>query len=126
MANNPNQKLGRVIIKVDGDVIESFPGAEISIGGIVRKDKENANHPGHFSVSKKGGSVKAQFDIGPSTSLRAFEAMDNVTINCELDTGQTYVGAHYYCAEVPDFKDGDDSKIEVEFRGPEMEEMNVG
>ncbi|PCJ57849.1 MAG: hypothetical protein COA65_08885 [Rhodospirillaceae bacterium] len=118
------KKLGKVTIKANGEVIESYPGAEIGIGGIVRNDKDNGHHPGHFSETQKAGHVKAQFDIGPTTSLRTLEAMEDVTLICELDTGQSYVGNHFYVVEVPDFTDGSDSKVEIEFRGPPMEEMS--
>jgi len=119
------KKLGKVTIKADGKVIESYPGAEIDIGGIVRNDKDNGHYPGHFSESKKPGYVKVQVDIGPETSLRDIEAMDNVTLSCELDTGQTYVGKSYYSSGVPSFTDGSDSKAEVEFHGAPMEEMKA-
>ena len=42
--SNPNRKLGRVTIKVDGQNIESFPDAEIYTGGPKRENKENGNH----------------------------------------------------------------------------------
>ena len=119
------KKLGKVTIKANGEVIESYPGAEIDIGGTMRKDKENGHHPGHFSEEQKPCNVKAQFDIGPSSSLRAMEAMSDVTLICELDTGQSYVGSHCYVVEVPSFTDGSSGKVEVEFKGPPMEEMNV-
>lgn len=122
MNTNPNTTLGRITIKVDGAEVKSWPGAEIDKGGVVRTDKENSHHPGQFSEKQKGGSIKAKFSITADTSLEDFDAMNDVTIVSALDTGQTYVGAHYYCVEVPPFTD-EDGTVEIEFKGPKMEKM---
>ncbi|MBF0249965.1 MAG: phage tail tube protein [Alphaproteobacteria bacterium] len=120
---NPNKKLGRVTIKVNGDVIESYPDAEIDVGGAVRKDLENGNHPGHFTEALKGGSVKCAINWGAGRSTAAMNGWSDVTLVCEMDTGQIFVGNHYYLEEVPPIKS---DKVELMFRGPEMEEMSVG
>ncbi|TCS62587.1 phage tail tube protein [Varunaivibrio sulfuroxidans] len=119
---NPNKKVGRVTIKVDGDVIESHPDAEIYVGGPERTDKENGNHPGHWSEQLKAGEVKCNIDWGAGDSTAKMAAWTDVTLTCELDTGQTYVGNHYVLKAVPHIKN---DKVELEFFGPVMEEMKV-
>lgn len=120
---NPNKKLGRVTIKVDGDVIESYPDAEIYTGGTKRTNKENGNHPGHFSEMLEGGSVKCSIDWGAGRSTAAMDGWDDVTVVCELDTGQSYVGNHYVLEQVPPIST---DKMELNFFGPIMEEMAGG
>lgn len=120
---NPNKKVGRITIKVDGAAIESYPDAEIYTGGIKRTDKENGNHPGHFSEKIEGGSVTCSIDWGVGRSTAEMDGWDDVTVFCECDTGQKYVGNHFYLEQVPPIAS---EKMELTFRGPRMEEMTSG
>jgi len=119
---NPNQKLGRVTIKVDGDVIESYADAEIDTGGFEISEKENGNFPGHWSEKKTPGRVKCKIDWGESNSIEILKKWRDVTLTCELDSGQTYVGAHYTLTKIPPITT---EQVELEFYGPAMEEMTV-
>jgi len=121
--SNPNRKLGRVTIKVDGQNIESFPDAEIYTGGPKRENKENGNHPGHWAESLEGGNVKCTINWGVGNSTQAMKGWDDVTLVCELDTGQTYIGNHFVLEAIPPITT---DKVELNFFGPEMEEMKVG
>jgi len=120
---NPNQKTGIITIKVDGDVIESYPDAEIDTGGFEINEKDNGNHPGHWSEKQNPGRVKCKIDWGVGDSTEVIKTWRDVTILAELDTGQSYVGSHYTVTKVPPL--GSD-QIELEFYGPEMEEMTSG
>lgn len=123
MSNNPNQKLGLVTIKIDGENIESYPDAEIDTGGFEINEKDNGNHPGGWSEKKTPGRVKCKIDWGVGNSIAVIKTWRDVTVVCELDTGQTYVGSHYTVTKPPAIGT---EQVELEFYGPEMEEMKVG
>lgn len=119
---NPNKKLGRVTIKVDGNVIESYADAEIDPGSFEINEKENGNFPGHHSETQTPGRVKCKIDWGVGNSIETIKTWRDVTLVCELDTGQTYVGSHFTVTKVPPIST---EQIELEFFGPQMEEQTV-
>ncbi|SDH88616.1 phage tail tube protein [Roseospirillum parvum] len=118
-----SRTLGKVTIKVDGELIESYPGTEIDLGGVERNDKENGHYPGRFSETRRGFSAKPEFDVTASTDLDWFAGLSDVTLAVELDTGQTYTVPHAWCKGRPTFSDGSDSKASVQFYGPPAEKV---
>ncbi len=118
------KKLGKAVITADGAVIKSYPGATCSPGGVMRTIKKGHTVHG-FSEGDEEGYVEFEFDIGTNTSLRDIEAMDDVTVRFECDTGQVYIGAHWWAEKTPEFTDGSDSKAKAKFMGQPMEEVKA-
>jgi len=118
------KKLGKAFITVDGQRLQTYPGATCQPGGIVRSVKKGHEVHG-YSEADEEGMVECEIDIGADTSLRDIEAMSDVTVRFECDTGQVYIGAHWWSEKTPDFTDGSDSKAKVKFVGPKMEEVSA-
>ena len=116
------KKLGVTAIKLNGTHYKTYPGATCDPGGKVRN--ERVGHDVHgYSESEKAGTVEFETDLGVGDSLDSFEGFVDGTVLVECDTGQTYVGRDWWCAERPGFTDGGDSKVKVKLMGPRMEEM---
>jgi hypothetical protein len=116
------RKLGKATIKVNGTVYQSYPGASVDIGGPVRTTR--VGHDVHgFSESTRQGSLEFDMDLGVGTSLDELRQVEDATVVFECDTGQVFVGNHWWITEPPTFTDGDDSKVKVKMEGAPMEEM---
>ena len=119
---NPMKKLGKSTLKVNGQMLQSYPGATCDIGGVVRT--ERVGHEVHgFSEQDRAGSIECEIDLGADTSLTDLQAIDDATVIFETDVGITYVGNHWWCAGEISFTDGGDSKVKLKFVGPPMQEM---
>lgn len=118
------KKLGKATVRVNGAAYRSYPGATVDIGGVTRTPKVGHEVNG-FSESERQGSVEFEMDLGTDTSLADIQAIDDATVIFECDTGQTYVGNHWWNTGEITFTDGSDSKVSIKFEGPPMEEMKV-
>lgn len=116
------RKLGKAIIKVNGRVYESYPGATLDIGGPTRNPRVGHQVYG-FSEGVKEGSLEFETNLGVGDSLDALRKIDDATVVFECDTGQVYVGNHWWVAEPPVTTDGTDSKVKLKMAGPPAEEM---
>lgn len=116
---NPMKSLGKAEVTIDGDIYTAYPGAECDPGGVERTTKETGN----FSEEDKFGYVEFEIDFTPDISIREIEAKDDATVRFVSDTGQVYVGNHWYFANRGPIKDGKDSKLKIRFEGPEMKEI---
>lgn len=116
------KKLGKAVIKVNGTAHESYPGASVDIGGTTRTSR--VGHTVHgYSEGGKQGSLEFDIDLGEGDTLDTWRQISDATVTFECDTGQTYVGNHWWVTEPPTFTDGNDSKVRVKMEGPPMEEM---
>jgi hypothetical protein len=117
------KKLGKAVIKVNGTAYQSYPGATVDIGGVSRTAK--VGHEVHgFSESTRQGSIEFEMDLGADTKLADIQGISDATITFECDTGQVYVGNHWWCNGEVTFTDGSDSKVKVKMEGLPMEEMS--
>lgn len=119
MGNNPNQRLGRVVAKVDGNNLEL---REISwkLPGTKRDD---LNEGKEFTETDTGGWVKGKKYLKKGISLKQINEMDDGTLILTTDTGQTYMCSHAWSTDTPEMsKDGG----EIEFHFAEAEEMTNG
>jgi hypothetical protein len=119
------QRLGRAYIKVDGDMLESMPGAKVDVGGVSRSVVLGNNKVLGFAEKPKEAMVECEVAVGPATSLLKLAAIADATITFECDTGQTYVIKNAFLTEPPVATDGDGGKVPLKFAGDPAEEMGV-
>lgn len=118
-------RLGKAYIKTDGDLLETMPGASIDLGGVNRKVvKGNNKILGHCEEPQEA-MVECEIAIGPQTSLARINAMSDVTITFEADTGQTWVVKNAFLTAPCKATDGEGGKVPVKFAGQPAEEMGV-
>jgi hypothetical protein len=119
---NPNQVVGQVKIKIDGETLLSKPGATLEIGGATRTAQEGDNDAGAFSESTAPSKVTATLLMKKGVSLAAIRNMDNGTLTFETDIGTTYIIRNAYSAEAPVLTAGGEG-ANVVFQGPPAEEL---
>jgi hypothetical protein len=117
------KKLGKAIIKADGQILETLPGAKLDIGGDERTTVVGANSvQGYFSTPKPS-AVECEISVGKETRLASMRDWDNVTISFECDTGQLYVVQGAWLTNTPSMTASDGGKVPLTFEGPPAEEM---
>ena len=117
------KKLGKVTIKANGQVFESKKGASLDPGGVTRSAVKHDQGAGDFSEEPRESTVECTTPFGRDTSLAAINAMDNVTLTFECDTGQTYVVAGAWSDGEASLTAGDGGEVKCTFHGPAAEEM---
>lgn len=120
---NPNQLIGQVKIKVDGETLGSKPGATLEIGGANRTAQPGDHDASAFSVETMPSKVTATLLMKRGVSLTAIRDMDNVTITFEADNGKTWIIRNAYSADAPVLTAGGEG-ANVVFQGPPAEELS--
>lgn len=120
---NPNQIVGQVKIKIDGDPQESKPGAVLEIGGATRTAQRGDYQAGAFSEETAESKVTFTLLTKRGVSLAAIRAIDNATITFETDIGKVWIIRNAYSAEPPVLTAGGEGAACV-FQGPPAEELN--
>ncbi|MEX2450909.1 MAG: phage tail tube protein [Rhodospirillales bacterium] len=121
---NPFKRLGKAVIKVNGQVLESMPGATLNVGGTTRGERVTHDKV-HFSESLAHGELSMEVLYAATTDLAALGKMDDVTMTFECDTGQSFIGNHWWLAQPPELSDGPDSRVSLVFRGNPAEEVKA-
>jgi len=116
------QRLGKAYIKVDGDLLETMPGAKIDIGGVVRNPVVGSHGLLGYAEQAKEATVECEISIGPNTSLAKLAAIKDTTVMFECDTGQVFVIRNAFLVEPPVVTEGEGGKVPLKFAGPEAVE----
>lgn len=114
--------LGKALIKANGGVLATLPGAKLDPGGKVRTTVVGANGVLGFTESYRQSKLECEIGFGVGTSLKEIIDWDDITSSFECDTGQTYVISHGWCTEPPVITDNE-GKAPVVIEGPPAEEM---
>lgn len=117
------KKLGKAIIKVDGKVLQSLPGAKLDIGGDERTTVVGANSVQGFFETPKPSKLECEVTVGAETRLAEMRGWDNVTISFECDTGQQYVVQGAWLTNTPEMTASEGGKVPMTFEGSPAEEM---
>ena len=113
-----NQRLGKALIKVDGQLLESRPGAKLDIGGVVRDPVVGANSVHGFAEKIKEAVVECEISMGPETNIGAMAGWSDVTVVFECDTGQVYTVRNAWLTEPPVVTAEEGGKVPLKFAGP--------
>jgi hypothetical protein len=117
------KKLGKAIIKIDGQVLESMPGASLDIGGSERTTLVGQNEVQGFFETPKQSRLECEISVGTETRLDAMRGWDNVTASFECDTGQQYVIQGAWLLNTLALKAAEGGRVELQFEGPPAEEL---
>ncbi|OHD24769.1 MAG: hypothetical protein A2Y38_07745 [Spirochaetes bacterium GWB1_59_5] len=117
------KKLGKAIIKVDGKVLQTLPGAKIDIGGSERTTVVGANEVQGFFETPKQGKLECDITVGAETSLDELRKIEKATISFECDTGQIYVGRDWWLTNTTELTASEGGKVPLVLEGPPAEEM---
>lgn len=117
------KRLGKAIIKVDGKVLETLPGAKLDPGGMERTTVVGANEVHGFSETPKQSKCECEISVGKATSLDELRKIEAATINFECDTGQIYVIRGAWLTNTPEMTASEGGKVPLTFEGPPAEEM---
>ena len=117
------KKLGMVVIKVDGSLLESMPGAKLDIGGFERTTVVGANSVQGNYQTPKPSRVECEVSVGEETSLAEMRDWDNVTLSFECDTGQQYVIQGAWLTNSPEMTGSEGGRVPMVFEGKPAEEM---
>ncbi len=117
------QKIGMAYIKLDGQLLETMPGAKLDLGGVERATVMGSNKVLGFSSTPKEAVLECEIAVGPDTDLIAIGRSKDVTIMFTADTGQTWQIRNAWCAESPKVSDGEGGKAPLKFAGPPADLM---
>lgn len=118
-----SKKLGKAIIKVDGAVLQTMPGATLDIGGSERTTLVGQNAVQGFFETPKQSRCECEITVGTDTRLASMRGWDNVTISFECDTGQQYVVQGAWLVNTPALKAAEGGRVALQLEGPPAEEM---
>ncbi len=115
------QRLGKAIIKIGGNTLESMPGATLDPGGITRQTQIGANAVLGYTETHKQSRVECEVSLRRGVSVRDLERT-GVTITFEGDTGQVFSISDAWCMEPPVIDSGKGTARLV-YEGPAAEEV---
>lgn len=83
---------GICFIDINGSRIRSKPEAKFSPGGPIRESIMDVNgHNGQATTEIKPGEVKFTIPHGNDVDIVALQALDEVPVTFQTDSGQTYL-----------------------------------
>lgn len=118
------QVLGRARIKVDGQLLQSHPGATLDLGGVTRTSVVG-NEVYGYSEAAKQSRLECEISLNGQTRLGDLARITDAVITFECDTGQVYVIAGAWIVDPPTVTDGSDGRVPLVFEGPAAEEMTI-
>lgn len=115
--------LGRVLLKVNGRLLKSKPGASIDLGGDVRNPVVGSSSLLGHTVSYKEATIDATLVLGAGDSLEDIRNLVDGTGEFICDTGQTYMVREVTNADTLKVTEGEGGNIPVKLFGHAAEEM---
>ena len=117
------KRLGKAIIKIDGQSLETMPGASLDIGGVTRTTLVGDHKvQGQFETPKQS-RLECEISVGTQTRLSQMRGWEDVTISMECDTGQQYVVQGAWLLDPAVLKTNEGGRVPLVFEGPPAEEL---
>jgi hypothetical protein len=110
--------LGIARIKVNGELLESMPGASMQMGGLVVKEVKVGHRPYGPVYEYRPGKLSCTIVAKEATPIEDIRKLFQGLILFEGDNSITYKCSNAYLMGDPKLKDGD-GEIELEFEGDE-------
>jgi hypothetical protein len=117
------QVTGKISIRVDGQLIDSLPGATLNTGGVKREAKKGDNGVVGYSEEVVEPMVECTVAHTKSTDLTALNAITDSTITFECDTGTIYYVSGAFLTEPCALSKGE---VQLKFAGISCEEVKAG
>lgn len=117
------QKTYTIVIKVNGENVDSLPGAQITFGGATREPIMVNGKPGRdFIVKPEPGKCSFKIAHGSDTDIEKVRSWVEVTLVANCDSGPSYQMAGAYVTNALEIADGDGA-LQVEMAGPPWEQL---
>lgn len=116
-----SQFFGRVKIRLNGDVIESQPGATLDVGGFEATPVVNDNSMGHTETPKHS---TMSFNVGlkRGDSIEPYRRIRDAVAVFECDTGQSYIIKNCFNGPTPTISSNGGS-VAITLHGDPAQEM---
>ena len=115
-----SQNTGRVFITVAGRRLKSKEGAKIHIGGIERTGETGDSGVLGYTERETLPYVECVIKHDGKTSLREFQAMTDVTISADTDSGRSYIYRNAWYAKGHELDKGE---VALRFEAMSCEEV---
>lgn len=119
-----SQRLGKAFIKVNGQLLESMPGAKLNVGGFKRTPVIGANGVLGYSEEPVQAQVECEIAVSGQTKIMDIAKFKGETITFECDTGQTFVVKDAFLTEPPELTAGEGGKVPLKFAGQPADPVN--
>ncbi len=119
---SPNQRTGKVYIKINGMLYESMSGAKLTDPMGVTRDAVVGADVFGFSEKAAVPTIACEFAHGAGLSLQALAACVNETLTFECDSGPTFIVRNAWYASGMELTGGD-GKVACTFAGKKCEEL---
>ncbi len=115
-------RLGIAKVKVDGELLESLPGAKIDLGGTEREPVVGSFSVHGYVEKIKPALVECEISVGEGTDVKKLTDLVDATVQFECDTGQTYVVNNAFSTLTGVITEGEGGKVPLAFSGDPAEE----
>jgi hypothetical protein len=113
--------LGRAIITANGRRIESNKGAKLMVGGVKRSSVMTAHGRAGNQQEQTAGRVEGSFPLKAGIKVKELQALEDITVLFQADTGQLYTVAHADWMDPPEMDD-QSGNVPFAFEGEEAQE----
>lgn len=119
-----SQRLGKAFIKVNGQLLESMPGAKLNVGGYKRNPVIGGVAVLGFAEELVPSTVECEISVAAATKIMDIAKYKAETITFECDTGQTFVVKDAFLTEPPELTAGEGGKVPLKFAGQPADQVN--
>lgn len=116
-----SQLTGIALIRVDGELLQTEPGAKLKLGG-EKRDARTGHRVYGYSESIEAAELDATIFHSAKTPVSKIRGWTEAIIQFETDTGVTYQVSNAWTAETPELTDGE-GKLTLKMMGDPAEEL---
>jgi len=117
------QITGRVTLQFNGKSIRSLNGAKIMFGGIQRTPVTDDQGFTHYSEKSVPGGAEAVIPHGSDTNIAELQALVNVTMTVDTDTGKQYMGRGQFIVDPLELTASENGDLPIKLAGMPLEEI---
>lgn len=107
-------------ITVDGELLESLPGAKLDTGGITRTPVRGDGKIG-FAESRKEATVECEISLSSQTDVARLNNAQDVTVLFETDVGQSWILREAWLVNPVAMTGGEGGRIPLQFAADSAE-----
>lgn len=122
MADTTNRLAGTAFIAVDGQNYMLAGDLAYSPSGVTRETLSGQDRVHGYGEKPKQGSISGTLRDAGGLSVKAFNAMTNVTVTLELANGKTVLGRNMWTVDAIEVKTAEGT-FEVKWEGFSVEEI---
>lgn len=118
-----SQITGRALIKLDGRLQKSRPGATIRLGGFSRTTQNGDDSVHGYSEAVVSPRIECTFSHDRNTNMTELDNFKDGSILFETDSGKTYIVSEAWRSDDPATLSTQDGSIPYVFEGLRSEEL---